>query len=121
MCNITIKFCLSADTCAGTQLLNQSICYFVLLLSDCYESVSANASYCSKDGSTICSIYCTNSPCSIFIFIGSLQYGWLRKIHVLMQSNILLHLWRHLPLHPLSEITHHLAFSHILLYPLPEF
>jgi hypothetical protein len=86
----------------GTLLLNRSICHYVLLLSDCSESVSANTSNCSMDGSLICSSYCTDSPCSIFIFIGSLQARWLRKIPALMQSNLPLHLWiHHFLFHPL--------------------
>jgi hypothetical protein len=64
------------------------------MLSDYIESVSANTSYYLKYGSLICSIYCMDSPYSTYIFIGSIHARWLKKIPILMQSNLPLHLWR---------------------------
>jgi hypothetical protein len=70
-----------------------SIDQYVLLLSDCFEFVSTNTSNFSKDGSMIYSSYCIDSPFSIFIFIGSIQAGWIRK----MEESVVM--WGNLPLH----------------------
>ena len=44
----------------------------VLLLTDCSEYVFSNSARCSKDGSLVCHNYHIDSPCLIFILLGSL-------------------------------------------------